>query len=135
MHYGDGMMHEEIEKARKRAEKASGRAGGYGGEYQSPLGRGFDFKAGSSGNPFSKSGRQNAQSGGGGFGKSVRAEGNFEYEEGYMDMSQSKHMSAKRQIRGREIVAERMRERRKFRRRNRGDPLPGDRQDESCVVM
>jgi curved DNA-binding protein CbpA len=135
MHYGDGMMHEEIEKARKRAEKASGRAGGYDGEYQSPLGRGFDFETGSGGNPFSKSGRKNPQNGGGGFGKSVRVEGNFEYEEGYMDMSQSKHMSAKRQIRGREIVAERMKERRKFRRRNRGDPLPGDRQDEACVVM
>jgi hypothetical protein len=45
MHYGDGMMNEEIERAMKRAEAVSTRStsGRFG--YSSPLGKGFRFDA------------------------------------------------------------------------------------------
>jgi len=48
----------------------------------------------------------------------------------------SDFVSEKQQVRGREIISERMKERRKFRRRQRGDHLKGRaEQDKSCVVM
>jgi curved DNA-binding protein CbpA len=143
MHYGDGMMKEEIERARKRAEKASGRINSqFGYDYTSPLGKGFEFSSngGDNTNPYSRTGRQrmnnmnrsasvNASGGGGGG-------GGFEYEEGYMDLANSSFMSAKANIRGREMVSERMRERRKFRRRNRGDPQNDNNVDDSaCAIM
>ena len=130
MHYGDGMMKEEIERARKRAERAGGRGTGY--EYQSPLGEGFDYTAGAS-NPFRSTRRDNkkryrAPNGGG-------TSEDIEYEEGYMDVGSGEYSSAKSQFRGREIVSERMKQRRKMRRRNRGDPMNGDIRDESCTIM
>eukprot|EP00551_Chaetoceros_affinis_P008688 CAMPEP_0203684446 /NCGR_PEP_ID=MMETSP0090-20130426/48042_1 /ASSEMBLY_ACC=CAM_ASM_001088 /TAXON_ID=426623 /ORGANISM="Chaetoceros affinis, Strain CCMP159" /LENGTH=274 /DNA_ID=CAMNT_0050553621 /DNA_START=503 /DNA_END=1327 /DNA_ORIENTATION=- len=159
MHYGDGMMKEELERARKRAEAASGRARSqFGHEYVSPLGKGFEFNGGAGagggaggGNPYSRSGRRkmnnkNNSVGGAGAGAGAGAY-DFEYEEGYMDMGGESFMSAKRNIRGREIVTERMKERRKFRRRNRGDPLAhsasangssgmdGDAGSASCTIM
>eukprot|EP00553_Chaetoceros_curvisetus_P008105 CAMPEP_0204623608 /NCGR_PEP_ID=MMETSP0717-20131115/9335_1 /ASSEMBLY_ACC=CAM_ASM_000666 /TAXON_ID=230516 /ORGANISM="Chaetoceros curvisetus" /LENGTH=220 /DNA_ID=CAMNT_0051638731 /DNA_START=128 /DNA_END=790 /DNA_ORIENTATION=- len=138
MHYGDGMMEEEIERARKRVEKATGKVGGSYDDYQSPLGEGFDMRGGRNfgGNPYSKTGRSirsnpKASNGAGGGGAGAKVE--FEYEEGYMDMNQSQYFSAKRERKGREMVAERMKERRKYRRRNRGDPQRYDGQ-EGCVI-
>jgi molecular chaperone DnaJ len=133
MHYGDGIMKEEIERARKRAEKASQRNAG-SWEYTSPLGEGFHF-AGSTGNPYSKTGRRMQA------GKQMntnlngRVMNDIEYEEGYMNMGDDQMISVKMQIRGRERVTERLNERRKLRRRNRGDPMEGANRDESCIVM
>ena len=135
-------MKEEIERARKRAEAASGRnKHHFGYEYQSPLGKGFTFE-GSTGNPFSKSGRKRMNDKNNGLdGNSSRSrfEDEFEYEEGYMDMGNNSSFSSKQyRMRGRDIVSERMKERRKARRRNRGDPLRSysSRDDNSsCVVM
>lgn len=144
MHYGDGMMKEEIERARKRAEAASGRNNDhFGYEYQSPLGAGFTF-SGSTGNPFSKSGRKRMQNQNKGVsGSNSFFDDEYEYEEGYMDMGSNSTSSSKQyKMRGREIVSERMKERRKARRRNRGDPLrsyssnnPQQDDNSSCAVM
>mmetsp|Transcript_27173 Transcript_27173/g.31071 ORF Transcript_27173/g.31071 Transcript_27173/m.31071 type:complete len:263 (+) Transcript_27173:350-1138(+) len=141
MHYGDGMMKEEIERARKRAQAASEKGGpSFGYEYVSPLGKGFSFSGGGGGgmgggNPYSKSGRLNRQNNNKGDGGNSRSNGTeFEYEEGYMDMGNNSQMSSKHRIRGREIIAERMKERRKFRRRNRGDSMNPN-SDDACVVM
>ncbi len=131
------MMEEEIERARKRVEKATGKVGGGYDDYQSPLGEGFDMGGGRNfgANPYSKTGRRirNSGSGGGVGGSGAGAKVEFEYEEGYMDMSQTDYFSAKRERRGREMVKERMDERRKYRRRNRGDPQRYDGQ-EACVI-
>jgi len=134
MHYGEGMMKEEIERARKRAEKASGRVGG-GYEYASPLGQGFHFQEGMGGNPFRSTRKDNKKrykspNGSGGKDEEI------EYEEGYFDVGSSDYSSSKRDLRGRDIVSERMTQRRKLRKRNRGDPLSGrEGQDESCAIM
>lgn len=45
MRYGDGMMKEEIERARTRAEAASSH---YNDKYVSPLGKGFSYENSSS---------------------------------------------------------------------------------------
>lgn len=134
MHYGDGMMKEEIERARKRAEKASGRQGS-GYEYESPLGSGFDFQEGTGDNPFRSKRRDNKQrySSPNNF---KRTEEEFEYEEGYIDVGSSNYSTSKRIIRGREIITERMQQRRKLRSRNRGDPIGSQSShDESCLIM
>ena len=138
MHYGEGIMKEEIERARIRAEKASGRVGG-GYEYASPLGQGFHYQEGMGGNPFRSTRRDNKkryQSPNGLGGKDEE----IEYEEGYFDVSSSNYSSSqtssKRDLRGRDIVSERMTQRRKLRKRNRGDPLSGrEGQDEPCAIM
>lgn len=141
MHYGDGMMKEEIDRARKRAEAASGRLNhNFGYEYVSPLGKGFEF-AGSGGNPFSRSGRRRMNN----KNKSVgdvgsNSDDEFEYEEAYMDLGNKGSFSASKvdyKVDGRQIISERMKERRKFRRRNRGDPLRYSADDDSaaCVIM
>ena len=133
------MMKEEIERARKRAEAASGRSShNFGYEYVSPLGKGFEFSGGG-GNPFSRSGRkrmknQNRSVGGVG----ANAGDEFEYEEAYMDLGNSGSISSNSnyKLHGRQIISERMKERRKFRRRNRGDPLKNSTDDSaSCVIM
>uniref|UniRef100_A0A7S2XKL5 J domain-containing protein n=1 Tax=Attheya septentrionalis TaxID=420275 RepID=A0A7S2XKL5_9STRA len=131
MHYGEGMMKEEVERARRRAEKASGRLSGF--EYESPLGKGFTFSGSSSGgantNPYSKRSRQGPPppQGGGG--------GDIEYEEvHYFDMNSSDATSAKRVIRSREIVRERVQER----RNNRTPPeerRQHQQQQEGCTIM
>ena len=141
MHYGDGMENEAIERARKRAEAASGRMkSGY--EYQSPLGKGFTFQGGSAGgasNPYARGGNKWSKSRvhGGGNGNGTM-EFAFEYEEGYVDVGSSTFRAAKRTIHAKESVKQRMQERRKHRRRNRGDPLrhhEADRSQGACVVM
>ncbi len=173
MHYGDGMMKEEIERARKRAEQASSRNQNmFGYEYRSPLGRGFEFDTnGGNGNPFSRyggGGRNNKKKRGSRYNNDnhdTYDEYEFEYEEGYMDMgassttgggfgsrnnnnnhhhtTNSNNTTFIYKSKGREIISERMKERRKYRKRNRGDPLyqsgstkNNDNDDAtSCVIM
>lgn len=133
MHYGDGMMKEEIERARKRAEKASGRQGS-GYEYESPLGRGFDFQEGMGENPFRSKRRDNKQHYSSP-NKFRNIEEQFEYEEGYIDVGSSNYSTSKRIVRGREVITERMQQRRKLRSRNRGDPIGNQsNNDESCII-
>ena len=119
MHYGDGIMKEEIERARKRAEAASTRKNGH--SYQSPLGNGFTFDKGrplgEQMNPYSRRGsRQHDNVDDGSF--------RIEYEEAYMDMNSSDLNQAKRVMRGKEYVVERMKDRRRDRVRERGEPNP-----------
>jgi len=133
MHYGEGMMKEEIERARKRAEQASGRAGG-GYEYASPLGEGFDFQEGMGSNPFRSTRRDNKKRYKSPNGMKNKEE-EIEYEEGYFDVGGGNYSSSKRDLRGRDIVSKRMTQRRKLRKRNRGDPLSNRGQDESCAIM
>ena len=130
MHYGDGMENEAIERARKRAEAASGRMpSGY--EYESPLGKGFVYQAGSS-NPFAKRRNVNSKR----RPKNEKVEYEFDYEEGYYDVGNSSFQTAKRVLHSKESVKMRMDERRKNRRRNRGDPLSNaGGSEEGCVVM
>ena len=135
MHYGDGMMKEEIERARRRAEAASPRNNG--SSYQSPLGRGFSFDRekpmDQQMNPYSRKGiRQHDHLHNGGI--------QVEYEEGYVDMGGEDMDKARRMMRGKERVVERMNERRKYRARERGD-APGSRRprrsddSEGCTIM
>jgi len=60
MHYGDGMMKEEIRRARRRAGAASPRGSGF--RYSSPLGAGFGFDGGRPTreqiNPYSRRGKR-----------------------------------------------------------------------------
>ena len=129
-------MKEEIERARRRAEEASTRMGGtYDGEYRSPLGRGFSFDGFETkgGNPYSKR-RQGPP------GQNQRDQV-YEYEEAYFEMGDgtSDLSSAKRAIRMKERVVDRMEERKKYRRRNRGDPsfsvMEEEEKGSGCVVM
>lgn len=135
MHYGDGMMNEEIERARKRAEAASSRKSGF--SYQSPLGNGFSFDSGKSmdeqRNPYSR--RRNQQQG-----NNVRgADDGFriEYEEAHFDMGNSAgdFSQARRVMKAKEQVVERMKDRRKTRVRERGEPLSNDAESSGCVIM
>ena len=84
MHYGDGMMNEEIERARKRAEAASPRKNGY--TYQSPLGAGFTFTntkpLNEQMNPYSRKGKRQHDHLNTKFGNNLK----FEYEESYFEM-------------------------------------------------
>ena len=142
MHYGQGMMKEEIERARKRAEAASPRKNGY--SYKSPLGAGFSFDTGrpmgEQMNPYSRRGkRQHDHIKDGGL--------RIEYEEAYFDMNvgDTDFSEAKLAMRGKEAVVERMKERRRNRVRDRGEPNPrrrrstntrgSDTDDSGCVVM
>eukprot|EP00571_Detonula_confervacea_P013829 CAMPEP_0172301048 /NCGR_PEP_ID=MMETSP1058-20130122/3018_1 /TAXON_ID=83371 /ORGANISM="Detonula confervacea, Strain CCMP 353" /LENGTH=267 /DNA_ID=CAMNT_0013011037 /DNA_START=112 /DNA_END=915 /DNA_ORIENTATION=- len=143
MHYGQGMMKEEIERARKRAEAASPRTSGY--SYQSPLGSGFTFNKeqplGEQTNPYSRKGKRQHDH--------INKNGEFriEYEETYFDMDGSDLSDSKRAMRGKEYVVERMNRRRKNRVRERGEPQPyqsrradsrgvdNDAESSGCVIM
>ena len=142
MHYGDGIMKEEIERARKRAEAASPRKSGH--SYQSPLGNGFAFDAGrplhEQRNPYSRRRRDLNDRDDGGF--------RIEYEEAHLDMNGGADLSqARRVIRSKEHVVERMKDRRKNRPRERGEPNPylrrsgfddgrgGSAETSGCVIM
>jgi len=146
MHYGDGMMNEEIERARKRAEAASPRKNGY--TYQSPLGAGFTFTntkpLNEQMNPYSRKGKRQHDH----LNKFGNNSLKFEYEESYFEMGNNSMdiMESKRM--GKEKVVKRMNERRKDRVRERGEPNPYQQRrrkqregtvedDESpgCVVM
>jgi hypothetical protein len=124
MHYGQGMMNDEIERVRKRAEAASPRSES-GRSYRSPLGAGFSFDGRrplrEQMNPYSRKGeRQHDDVHGGGF--------RIVYEEAYFNMNGSMDLNgASKQHRsasGKEYVVERMKDRRKDRVRERGEPNP-----------
>jgi curved DNA-binding protein CbpA len=123
MHYGDGIMNEEIERARKRAEAASPRKSGY--SYQSPLGAGFYFDMGrpmnQQMNPYSRRGSRQHDH----LNNSNATGGNrIEYEEAYFEMNTSQLSEARRVMSSKQHVVERMNDRRKNRVRERGDPNP-----------
>lgn len=158
MHYGQGMMNEEIERARKRAEAASSRAGS-GRSYCSPLGAGFSFDERrplkEQMNPYSRKGKRQhddvvGDGGAGGF--------RIVYEEAYINMNGSTDLNGggggarQRPTSGnKEYVVERMKDRRKDRVRQRGEPNPyrrrhdastgrgraddNDARSSGCVVM
>lgn len=134
MHYGQGMMNEEIERARKRAEAASPRKSGF--SYQSPLGAGFSFDSkrpmNEQMNPYSRRGKRQHDH--------IDTSGpRIEYEEAYFDMNGMDLNEARNSVRRKEVVVERMRDRRKHRVRERGEPNPSQRRREEeeagCVVM
>ena len=145
MHYGQGMMKEEIERARKRAEAASPRKSGY--SYQSPLGAGFSFDTtrplNQQMNPYSRKGKRQHDH--------VNKHGGIriEYEEAYFDMNGMDLMESKQAMRGKETIVKRMSERRKNRVRERGEPNPYHQQqsreggggrgvesgDSACIIM
>mmetsp|Transcript_7288 Transcript_7288/g.10316 ORF Transcript_7288/g.10316 Transcript_7288/m.10316 type:complete len:244 (-) Transcript_7288:30-761(-) len=131
MHYGTGMMKDEVDRARKRAEAASGRDASY--DYKSPLGEGFTFgdhRSADNVNPYSKA-PQGPPPKTGGY--------TFEYEEAhFFDQNGSDLNNAKRVIRSKEIIKERMYDRRKERieRRQRQAATGGPPQtEEGCIVM
>ena len=140
MHYGDGMMKEEIERARKRAEAVSSRKSGH--SYQSPLGNGFTFNkdspSGQQSNPYSKRRQRNQN-------QQHDDEIRIEYEESYFDMNGGDFDTARRVMKAKENVVERMNVRRKNRIRERGDPNPylkrtgivnkDDEESTGCVIM
>mmetsp|Transcript_13054 Transcript_13054/g.28296 ORF Transcript_13054/g.28296 Transcript_13054/m.28296 type:complete len:248 (-) Transcript_13054:55-798(-) len=129
MHYGDGMMQEEldrVEQARRRVEKASRRLHGY--DYRSPLGKGFSFEDGWTENPYSRRPQGPPRK---------RGEGaDIEYEQSHFyDLNSSNLGQANRVVQKREVLKNRMDERRKKRRRQRGDPLPNYEEESGCIVM
>lgn len=131
MHYGDGIMKEELERARKRAEAASSRFDGAGGSsytYQSPIGKGFSFEGtgGVGSNPYSRRRHRTART-------SSSATMDIEYEEAhYYDSSSSDLNNARRLLRNKDIIKERMDERRRN-RRPRNSEYVND--QGGCVVM
>ena len=145
MHYGDGIMREEIERIRKRAEMASTRKSGF--SYQSPLGNGFSFEGrpmGEQMNPYSRRGRPQHNQ----INQQMNDGVQIEYEEAYFDMNGGDFDTARRMMKGREQVVERMNDRRKNRVRERGEPNPylrrtgfnqggagKDGESSSCVIM
>lgn len=171
MHYGDGMMNEAIERARKRAQAASSRHPGLfashhhhhnqrHSSYQSPLGAGFTFDRNRPKseqiNPYSIKGKRQRQQ------KQSRNDdddgsndstsnddddhGDFRilYEESHFNMNGGQWSSPRdstngggslgrsggfsssmeRMRGGKEYVVERMKNRRKYRVRERGEPNP-----------
>lgn len=106
MHYGDGIMREELERARRRAERASARNNS-GYDYESPLGKGFSFHSENDHNPYSKRARQ---------GPPPQEMFSFEYEEAHFyDFGNSHGHTARRIVGIQEEIRERMNERRKNR--------------------
>lgn len=105
-HYGDGMMQEEVERARKRAESASSRKSGY--HYESPLGKGFSFTSEQDYNPYSKSAKQGPHSN--------QNDDEMEYEEAhYYDLGSTDMNNARRVVSRQESIRQRMYKRRQER--------------------
>jgi DnaJ-class molecular chaperone len=105
-HYGDGMMRDEVERARRRAEAASSRNSGF--HYQSPLGKGFSFTSEQDHNPYSKRSKQGPRANRGGE--------DLEYEEAhYYDLGSTDMNNARRVVSRQEYIRQRMHERRKNR--------------------
>jgi molecular chaperone DnaJ len=124
MHYGDGMMREEVERVRRRAEQASSRNSGY--DYESPLGKGFSFSSENDHNPYSKRARQGPPQG----------MFSVEYEEThYYDLGSSD--TARHVVSSQQEIRERMHERRKNRIDRRRQQQPPQREEEAtgCSIM
>lgn len=139
MHYGDGMMNEAIERARRRAEAASSRKSGY--SYQSPLGNGFSFDkgrpVGDQTNPYSRRRKNDRDQ------ESNDGQFRIQYEESYFEMNGGDFDTAKKVMKSKEHVVERMNVRRKNRVRERGEPNPylkrtgldKDSESSGCAIM
>lgn len=103
MHYGDGIMREEIARAMRRAKEAAGKE-----EYESPLGPGFSFTSPEDRNPYSKRAPQ------GPYANSTSIE--IDYEEAHFSDFRSGTMrDAKKVVHERERVRQNLHERRKER--------------------
>jgi DnaJ-class molecular chaperone len=123
MHYGDGMMKEEVERAFRRAKEAAGKEA-----YTSPIGPGFSFSSDQDRNPYS---RKSTQQG-------PKANGlhiDIEYEEAHFYDSNSGNMSdAKRVVNHREHIRGRLHDRRRM-RVERQQRQTSPRQESGCSVM
>ena len=108
MHYGDGIMEEEIERMRIRAR----RAGSLNMEYESPLGKGFTLNNNHHQNHRSKS-QSREQQNGNTWIRTKKGTGGMEYESAYMDGST--FGGARNPLRAKETVLERMQMRRQQR--------------------
>lgn len=100
MHYGNGEMMEEIERARMRAR----RAGTHNATYESPLGSGFTYN-----NPHN---RETSDGDGGRwvrYGQKVMKDGNFQ-QTAYFEEESS--VNAKEILKAKETIKQRMKERR-----------------------
>lgn len=138
MHYGNGIMEEEIKRARMRAEAASTRRN-QGYDYVSPLGKGFTFssigdKSSNTNNidrnPYSKRSPQGPPS-------SSTGEIRFEYEEAQIFGLNGLRDDSVHNRKAKDTVKSRLESRRKERRRNRGDPSVSSQheEDSSCTIM
>ena len=103
MHYGDGIMEEEIERMRLRAQKA----GSFNLEYQSPLGKGFKLNIGSTSTKTNHRWKKDL--------KRTRSDG-VEFESAYMNVSEFAEPT--RAVLAKDIVLKRMNARRNKRERN-----------------
>ena len=125
-------MNEELERARKRAEAASSRFDGSSGSsyaYQSPIGKGFSFEGtgGVGSNPYSRRRNRTART------SSSSSTFDIEYEEAhYYDSSSSDLNHARRLLRHRDFIKERMDERRRNRRPKDSEYVNDQ---GGCVVM
>jgi len=123
-HYGDGMMRDEVERARRRAESASSRNSGY--HYESPLGKGFTFTSEQDHNPYSKRAKQGPRA-------NVSGEEDLEYEEAhYYDLGSTDMNNARRVVSRQEYIRQRMYERRKNRVERK---QPHEEEATGCTVM
>lgn len=122
MHYGDGQMQEEMERAMRRAKEAAGKE-----EYESPLGPGFTFHSVRDSNPYSKRSPQGPSANG------FKVE--IEYEESHFYDANNGNMSdAKRTVNSRETVRGRLHERRKIRLERRKARSTDDNEAGGCVI-
>lgn len=132
MHYGDGIMEEEIERARERARLA----GAFKDTYESPLGKGFTIPHG---NRFHTNDRWRKSKGT----KKDKTTG-WEYQSAELH-DDSISSQAARYTRAKERVVERMAERRKHRKPRTKDGQANEnktanrfatkQEDEGCVIL
>eukprot|EP00548_Thalassiothrix_antarctica_P001423 CAMPEP_0194146344 /NCGR_PEP_ID=MMETSP0152-20130528/20531_1 /TAXON_ID=1049557 /ORGANISM="Thalassiothrix antarctica, Strain L6-D1" /LENGTH=233 /DNA_ID=CAMNT_0038846839 /DNA_START=263 /DNA_END=964 /DNA_ORIENTATION=- len=120
MHYGNGIMEEEVRRALKRAKEAAGKE-----VYQSPLGPGFTFDPKSSHNPYSRRSKQGNNNG---------PEIEIEYEEAFMD-TDGLMSAAKRLTITRELIKGRLHKRREVRVERQRSPKKNEAGTNECSVM
>jgi len=121
MHYGDGIMEEEVRRALKRAKEAAGKEA-----YQSPLGKGFTFSSKKDKNPYSKRSKQGSENNEG-------PHVDMDYEEAYVDMN-GDMKTARRITLTRELIRGRLHKRREVRIEREKYPPNRDYTNE-CSVM
>jgi len=126
-HYGDGMLRDEVERARRRAEQASARNSGY--HYESPLGKGFSFVGNdkSDYNPYSSKPQ--------GAARNKNTQDNVHYEEAhYYDLGSTDMNNARRVVSRQEYVRQRMQQRRQE-RMNRSTTNIREEEATGCNIM
>jgi len=136
MHYGDGIMDEEIERMRIRAQKA----GSFSLDYESPLGKGFSLHKNSDSDPYSKENYRKQWV----KGSKKKKIGGIEFKTAYMDNDIMNE--ARKNMQAKETILERMKMRREHRlKRPKNQPNhatgPGSSlktkvpEDEGCIFM